>query len=206
MDFVFVGAVEDGRRHVDTAIAFLRKFDDIVFTQAIDELDRFGLRIRFFERCAQFLAVIGSRRLQHAVDLQAHAASAPAQVHFQNLTDVHTARYAKRIENEIDRRAIFEIRHIFDGQDVTHDALVTVTTGHLIADLDLALNCDAHFDDFENARREFVAFFELGNFIVEISLRFFALLIDECHDLIDFSCDRTVFDLNILPKMSRNAV
>ena len=37
-------------------------------------------------------------RFDHVLDLLAQALGGPAQMHFQNLTDVHTRRHAQRVQ------------------------------------------------------------------------------------------------------------
>ena len=58
----------------------------------------------------------------------------PAEMSFQNLTDVHSARHAKRIQQYVQSCAIFEERHIFLGHNPGDNALVAVAPGHLVAD------------------------------------------------------------------------
>ena len=61
----------------------------------------------------------------------------PAKVSFQNLTDIHTRRYAQGVQDDLDRRAIGQERHVFLTHDAGDDTLVTMTTGHLIAFVNL---------------------------------------------------------------------
>jgi len=49
----------------------------------------------------------------------------PSKVSFKNLTHIHTAGHTKRIEHNLDRRSIFEVRHILLRQNACDDALVT---------------------------------------------------------------------------------
>ena len=81
----------------------------------------------------------------------------PAQVRFQDLADVHARRHAERIEHDLDRRAIRQIRHVLFGEDARDDALVAVAAGHLVADRQLALHRHVHLDELDHARRQFVA-------------------------------------------------
>lgn len=53
---------------------------------------------------------------------------------FKDLTDVHTRRYAQRVQYDIYRRTVSIVRHIFDRVDLRDNTLVTVTTRHLITE------------------------------------------------------------------------
>jgi len=59
--------------------------------------------------------------------------SCPSQMNFQYLSDVHTSGNTQRIEDNIDRRAVFQIRHIFDRNHSRNNAFVSVTSRHFIA-------------------------------------------------------------------------
>jgi len=75
----------------------------------------------------------------------------------QQLADVHSARYAERVQDDVDRGPVGEERHVFHGQDLGDDALVPVTPGEFVALLDLALlrHVDAH--ELVDAGRQVVA-------------------------------------------------
>ena len=84
---------------------------------------------------------------------------------FKNLPDIHAARHAKRIEHDVDRRAVLEIGHVLDGHDAGNDTLVAVAPGHLVAGLQLALHGDKDLDHLEHARLQLIArleFLETG--------------------------------------------
>ena len=84
-------------------------------------------------------------------------ASGPAQVGFENLADVHSARHAQGIQQNVDRRAVIEERHVFLRDDAGDNALVAVPAGHLVADRQLPLGGDIDLDHFQHAAGEFVA-------------------------------------------------
>ena len=88
---------------------------------------------------------------------------------FENLPDVHARRHAQRVEHDVDRRAIFKERHVFGGKDAGDNPLIPVTTGHLVARLQLALHRDEHLDHLEHARCEIIAAFELLNAVFELA-------------------------------------
>src|SRR5215210_5577011 len=62
-------------------------------------------------------------------EMQSKDARGPAEMRFEDLTDVHTRWHAERIENDLDRRSIRQVRHIFLGKNAGDDALVAVTSG-----------------------------------------------------------------------------
>src|SRR5688500_10324301 len=81
----------------------------------------------------------------------------PPEVGLEDLPDVHARRHAQRVEEDVDRRAVFEERHVFLGNDAGDDALVPVAAGHLVTDGKLALRRDVDLDHLEHARRQLVA-------------------------------------------------
>ena len=62
-----------------------------------------------------------------------------AEVRLEHLADVHAARDAERVEDDVDRRAVGHERHVLDREDLGDDALVAVAAGELVAHADLAL-------------------------------------------------------------------
>ena len=70
----------------------------------------------------------------------------PSQVQLENLSDVHTAGHAQRVEDDVDRGAVGQEGHVLHGQDLGDDALVAVAAGELVTDGDLAAlgDVDAH--------------------------------------------------------------
>ena len=76
---------------------------------------------------------------------------------FQNLTHVHTAGHAQRIEHDLDRRAVGQERHVFHRQNLGDHTLVAVAAGHLVADRDHALGGDVDLDHLQHAAAQLVA-------------------------------------------------
>ena len=95
----------------------------------------------------------------------------PAEVGLEDLPDVHARRHAERVEHDVDRRAVLEVRHVLFGQDAGDDALVAVAAGHLVADLELALDGDVDLHHLDDARRQLVALLERGDLLAEDALR-----------------------------------
>ena len=62
------------------------------------------------------------------------------------LTDVHTRWYPEWVQHDINWCSVWQIRHVFHRNDTGYNPLVSVTTSHLISDLDLTFlsNVDAN--------------------------------------------------------------
>ena len=71
-------------------------------------------------------------------DIPALGLCRQSQVNFQYLSDVHSGRYAQRIQHDLQGLAIILERHILFRQNPGDDTLVTVTSGHLIAHVNLS--------------------------------------------------------------------
>ncbi len=84
-------------------------------------------------------------------------AGAVAEVGLEHLADVHAARHAERVEDDVDRRAVGQERHVLDRQDLGDDALVAVAAGELVAHADLALLGDVDPHELVDAGRQLVA-------------------------------------------------
>src|SRR5256885_2115997 len=74
----------------------------------------------------------------------------------EDLSDVHPAGHAERIEHDVDGRSVRKERHVLDRKDLGDNALVPVASGHLVADADLALLSDGDPDHLVDARKELV--------------------------------------------------
>src|SRR4051812_42440415 len=90
-------------------------------------------------------------------EVEAERVRGPPEVGLENLADVHTRRNAERVEHDLHRRAVRQIRHVLFGEDPRDHALVTVAAGHLVADRQLALHRDVDLDELDDPRRQFVA-------------------------------------------------
>src|SRR5205085_7851698 len=81
------------------------------------------------------------------------------EVRLEHLADVHPGRDTERVEDDVDGRAVEQVGHVLDGQDLRDHALVAVTAGELVALTDLALLADVHAHQLVHAGRELVAGF-----------------------------------------------
>ena len=75
----------------------------------------------------------------------------------QHLTDVHPAGHTQRVQHNVHRRAIGQLRHVLFGKDDRDDALVAVAAGHLVPDGDFALLSHIHPHQGVDTGRELVA-------------------------------------------------
>ena len=91
----------------------------------------------------------------------------PPEVGLEDLADVHARRHAERVEHDLDRRAVRQVRHVLLGEDARDDALVAVAAGHLVADRQLALHRDVDLDQLDDARRQLVAAADLLLLLLE---------------------------------------
>ncbi len=79
---------------------------------------------------------------------------------FEDLAYVHAAGHAERIEKNINRLAVCQMRHILFGQDFGDNALITVSAGHLVAHGNLPLGGHVNLDHLLHAAGQFVSAFE----------------------------------------------
>src|SRR3954453_23630583 len=100
--------------------------------------------------------VLGGAVKDRRGGLQTLVVERPPEVGLEDLADVHPARHAERVEDDVDRRAVRQERHVLGRQDLGDDALVAVAAGHLVADADLGLLGDRHPDEAVHPRLEVV--------------------------------------------------
>ena len=191
LDVGFLGAVEHRRRdrHAVAQIApELHQFG------IVERLDGLVVAVDLLQGLLQRTEILlGGRqiRIDGLSDALAEAGAGPAEMGFENLTDVHAARHTQRVEHDIRVGAVFQERHVLDRNDLGHHALVAVTTGHLVAGLNLALHRDEDLDHLHHAGRQFIATLQLLDLVEEALfkalLRFVVLLphrLDFGHQLV----------------------
>ena len=85
--------------------------------------------------------------------------SGAAQMHFQYLTDVHSGRYAQRVEHYLERLSVIQERHVFFRQYPGDNTLVSVASCHLVSYIDLSLGGNVASYQFVHTRRQFITVF-----------------------------------------------
>src|SRR5579872_1748199 len=184
-------AVEDRRGHRYAVFVIVPEGEDLFVVEVLDRFpDGCGPESVLEPLAYNFRA---RTLVEQFRNLSAELLRGPAEVRFENLAHVHTRRNAERIEHNLHRRAVWQIRHVFRGNDARDDALVAVASGHFVANGKLALHGDIDFDELNDARRQFVALFQfflalLGDFAEHVDLPRGHFL-----DLVDFLDEQRVF-------------
>ena len=126
--------------------------------------------------------------VEHRADgLEPELGGGPAQVGLEDLAHVHAARHAQRVQQDLDRGAVGQERHVLLGEDLGDDALVAVAAGHLVADRDDPLGGDVDLDHLLHARGQLVAALqgvELAVLLVEEGLDPRGVLADDLAGLL----------------------
>ena len=78
--------------------------------------------------------------------VEAQGSGSQGQMNLQYLSNVHTGRHAQRIQHDIQRTSVGQVRHIFHRQNPGNHTLVTVTACHLVAHGNLSLLCNIDTD------------------------------------------------------------
>ena len=108
----------------------------------------------FFDQITDFL--YGRTVEDWRGKLHTQLLAGPAQNGFIDLAEVHTAWYTERVQNDINRRSVFEERHVFRTYDTCNDTLVTVAAGHLITHLQLTLGCEINLGELQYTCRQLI--------------------------------------------------
>src|SRR5208337_3239533 len=101
---------------------------------------------------------------------KAERLSGPAEVRLENLADVHAARDAERIEDDLNRCAVRQIRHVLPWNNLGDHAFVAMAPRHLVADRQGPLDRDKDFDHLEHPGRKLVTGTEPADFPIAVSL------------------------------------
>ena len=174
-DFRFFRTIKYRRCERCTFTQIGSQFDDFFISQGIQIFFLTAAVVEFVQELAQLAGF--ALLFQHTVDTLADTFCRPTQVNFQNLTDVHTGRYAQRVQYDVHRTTVRHVRHVFHRQNARYHTFVTVATRHFVTGLQTAFDGDKDFHHFLYARLQFVA---LGQFFlldfVQL-VRFFAFLL-----------------------------
>src|SRR5437764_2409131 len=166
--------------------------------------DRLFLAIDLLERVLQRLEVLpGQIGVDRLADALAEARARPAEMRLQDLADIHPARYAQRVEHDVDRRAVRQEWHVLRGHDLRHHALVAVPSGHLVAGLDLALHRDEDLHHLHDAGRQLIAALQLLDLVEEPLLETLLRLVVLAPDRLDLGHQPIVRDGELPPLRPR---
>src|SRR6266849_1808457 len=190
-DFRFSRAVENRRGEWNAFAESFGVLDQFLIAQLGERPPNRGVGEHFTEPAAQslrphFLA-------EQALEAVAKFFGGPAEVRFENLADIHTRRNAERIQNDLDRSSVREVRHVLLRHDARDHPFVAVAAGHLVADGELALHGDVGLDQLDDPGRQFVALPELflallGDLAEHVDLPRSHLL-----DFLDFLDEQRIF-------------
>ena len=74
------------------------------------------------------------------------------------LTDVHSARNTKWVQDDVNRSTVCHVRHVGLRKNLRDNTLVTVTSGQLVAHADLALLRNENLDHLVHTRSQLATF------------------------------------------------
>ena len=126
--------------------------------------------------------------------VEAEQSRRPPEVGLEDLSDVHTARHAERVENDVDGTAIGEERHVLLGNDTGNDTLVAVASCHLVADRDLSLLGHVNLHELDDARWQLVRLQHAVDPLLRLLLELGLLFVGQVDDGADSLVHLLVFD------------
>src|ERR1700738_3354972 len=136
--------------------------------------------------------------------VEAEQSRRPPEVGLENLSDVHSAWNAERVEYDVDGTAIGEERHVLLGNDAGNDTLVAVASRHLVADRDFALLGHVNLHELNDARRQLIRLQHAVNSLLRFLLELGLLFVGQVDDRADSLVHLLVFDAERLEIQSRN--
>ena len=128
------------------------------------------------------------RALEHRrLRVEAEQLRGPPEVGLEDLSDVHAARHAERVEHDVDRLAVGEERHVLLGDDAGNDTLVAVASGHLVADRDLALLGQIDLHELDDARGQLIRLQDAVDALFRLLLELRLLVVGGVDDRADLA-------------------
>ena len=183
LDFRLAGAVEYGRSHEHTLFKSRSQCFELILTQVADSVGQHSVLEQSLEIAPnRFCAVV---LLEQLTNLQTQFMTRPSEVRFKNLSHVHTAGHAERVQDDLDWRSILEVRHVLFRQNARDHALVPVASGHFVADAQLALHGDVNLHQLDDARWQLIALGQLIFLFVDDLLEHIDLARGHFLDLVD---------------------
>ena len=127
---------------------------------------------------------------------QAQQPGRPPEVRLEHLTDIHARRHAQRVQDDVHRRSVGEIRHVFLGHNFGHDTLVAVAAGHLVAHRQFALGRDIDLHGLDDACIDFVTGLGALHLLIVLHLQVVELLFEAADDFVDLVANRRGVDFD----------
>src|SRR5450830_363769 len=175
-DFTFVRAVKHRSCKWNTIFQVIRQFQDLSISKAVDifRFARFVINLlqeftQFFNFCFCF---------QHFADTQAQTFCCPAQMDFENLTNVHPRWNTQWVQHDVCWSTVGHVWHVFDRNDARNHTLITVTTRHFVTWLQATFNSQVNLDHFLYACWQLIALCQLGTFFFESQIELMTFLSD----------------------------
>ena len=109
--------------------------------------------------------------------LQSQILSGPTQHGFEYLSQVHTGRHTQRIQTNINRSSVRQERHILYPYHAGYNTLVTVTSCHLITDLQFTFLSHVNLSHLDNSGRKLVT--DGSVILLTFNLSFDLLVLDD---------------------------
>src|SRR6185369_10109437 len=203
LDVALCGAVEHGGAEEEAFLELAREGEHFLVVHALEQLhERLVVVVDVDEASPELLRAV--LLLEHGLDLTAEFTRTPTEVRLEDLPDVHAARHAQRVQHDVDRSAVFEVRHVLFRQDAADHTLVAVTTGHLVADLQLALDGDVHLHHLDDARGQLITTAQAVDLLVEVLFAFLEQLLQVAEERVDLF--GAVLDWDFTPMLARHFV
>src|SRR5271157_4488429 len=203
-DFPLLGTVEHRRAEVHGILHAVGH----ALQGFVVEVGEFVHKRRVLEHGLEFPAHVFRLRvlLQQLANLLSQCITSPPEVGLKDLAHVHTTRHTQRIQNDLHRRAVFEVRHVLFRQDARDNALVSVAPGHLVAHAQLAFHGDVNLHQLDHARRKFIALLQLLDFLADDLAQNINLARGHLLDFVDLFVDARVLvgELDALEVARRN--
>ena len=144
--------------------------------------------------------------LHIAGQLLSKTLGSPAKMCFQYLTNIHSGRNTKRVQDYIDRRPIRQIRHILFRQYPGDNPFVPMSTGHLIPDRYLSLHGYVYLNHLYNTWRQFISSLKPVYPLIKYNLYKVYLLIKIINGMFYFLFYMFICQGHLIPPGHRNLV
>ena len=204
LHLLFVCAIEHCGGRMNAGAHVLRQRLQRFVRSVIEQHSQLVIAVDSFELRAEVFRV--HFVFYHLADRMTKALRCPTEMGLEDLTNVHARRHAERVQHDVDRRTVGEIRHVLLGENPRDDTLISVTAGHLVTDAELALNGDVDLHHLKHARRQFVALLDSRDLLIEHGTDNRGLTFDILEDPFDlFLCSRVVH-LDFSPATFRDLV